>query len=299
MSALDASSDLIGKFGGQRLHQLVLRGGSLLNWEGRARAQAPPALRDDDVEGDSVLPLPSPTSPPNSRTARSVVPKHDGARRPTHPRRAGFADKTMIVWHKIRKDGGPDGRGVGFYFRNVTETVLFGIRGGLRTLPPGRSQVNFIATRKREHSRKPDELYPIVEACSPGPFLELFARYPREGWSVWGNEKPPPRRRVTPQGRQFKGYGVVATAGDGPPPGWGNRPHPPARVSVLQLVQGGRGGRLEAAGTPQIHGQRVDAVVGASDDDRAVDETSVVQRTVGTDIPVKVAVLRIPLNVED
>jgi N6-adenosine-specific RNA methylase IME4 len=116
----------------------------------------------------------------------------------------GFTYKTMIVWHKVRKDGGSDGRGVGFYFRNVTETVLFGVRGHLRTLPPGRRQVNLIATRKREHSRKPDELYPIIEECSPRPRLELFARYPRDGWSVWGDEADP---RITPRGRQHRGYG--------------------------------------------------------------------------------------------
>jgi len=88
----------------------------------------------------------------------------------------GFQYKTNIIWHKIRQDGGPDGRGVGFYFRNTTEMVLFGVRGRLRTLAPGRSQVNVIKARKREHSRKPDELYALNEACSPGPFLELFAR---------------------------------------------------------------------------------------------------------------------------
>jgi N6-adenosine-specific RNA methylase IME4 len=102
----------------------------------------------------------------------------------------GFCYKANIVWHKIRKDGGPDGRGVGFYFRNVTELVLFGVRGNLRTLPPGRRQVNFLATRKREHSRKPDEFYGIVESCSPGPYLELFARQRRKGWEHWGNEVP-------------------------------------------------------------------------------------------------------------
>lgn len=118
----------------------------------------------------------------------------------------GFTYKSMIVWHKVRKDGGSDGRGVGFYFRNVTEVVLFGVRGGLRTFQPGRRQVNLIATRKREHSRKPDELYPIVEACSPGPFLELFARYPRPGWSAWGNEADP---EVIPQGKSHRGYGAA------------------------------------------------------------------------------------------
>ena len=101
----------------------------------------------------------------------------------------GFTYKTTLVWHKVRKDGGSDGRGVGFYFRNVTETVLFGVRGkNARTLAPGRRQTNLIATRKREHSRKPDELYPIIEACSRGPFLELFARGSRPGWASWGLE---------------------------------------------------------------------------------------------------------------
>jgi N6-adenosine-specific RNA methylase IME4 len=101
----------------------------------------------------------------------------------------GFTYKSNIVWHKVRKDGGPDGRGVGFYFRNVTELILFGVRGkNARTLAPGRRQVNFMATRKREHSRKPDEQYEIIQTCSPGPYLELFARGTREGWISWGNQ---------------------------------------------------------------------------------------------------------------
>lgn len=103
-------------------------------------------------------------------------------------KRWGFTYKTNMVWYKIRKDGGPDGRGVGFYFRNVTELVLFGVRGNMRTLRAGRTQTNIISTRKREHSRKPDELYNIIEACSPGPYLELFARHARESWVQWGNE---------------------------------------------------------------------------------------------------------------
>lgn len=117
----------------------------------------------------------------------------------------GFEYKSHIVWQKIRKDAGPDGRGVGFYFRNVTEILLFGVRGkDVRTLAPGRTQVNFIGafepnekmdpdgdlikTRKREHSRKPDEQYDIIESCSWGPYLELFGRGRRKGWTVWGNQ---------------------------------------------------------------------------------------------------------------
>lgn len=101
----------------------------------------------------------------------------------------GFTYKSNIIWHKVRKDGGSDGRGVGFYFRNVTEMILFGVRGkNARTLAPGRSQVNLIASRKREHSRKPDEIYPVIEACSRDPYLELFARGTRPGWATWGNQ---------------------------------------------------------------------------------------------------------------
>ena len=100
----------------------------------------------------------------------------------------GFQYKANVVWYKVRKDGGPDGRGVGFYFRNVTELLLFGTRGKLRTLAPGRRQVNIIATRKREHSRKPSTVYGLIERCSPGPRLELFARERIDNWAQWGLE---------------------------------------------------------------------------------------------------------------
>ncbi len=103
-------------------------------------------------------------------------------------KRWGFTYKTNIVWYKVRKDGGPDRRGVGFYYRNVTELVLFGVRGSLRTFKPGRTQPNIIISQKREHSRKPDEQYAIIEQCSPGPYLELFARHHRLGWHQWGNQ---------------------------------------------------------------------------------------------------------------
>lgn len=105
----------------------------------------------------------------------------------------GFEYKTNLIWEKVRKDGGPDGRGVGFYFRNVTEVLLFGVRGDKnRTLAPARSQVNLIRTMKREHSRKPDEMVSLIERCSPGPYLEMFARGDREGWAMWGNQANEP-----------------------------------------------------------------------------------------------------------
>ena len=100
----------------------------------------------------------------------------------------GFTYKTNIIWYKVRKDGGPDGRGVGFYFRNVTELLLFGIRGKIRTLAPGRSQVNIVITRKREHSRKPDSIYDLIQRCSPGPYCEMFSRQRVPEWDQWGDE---------------------------------------------------------------------------------------------------------------
>ena len=101
----------------------------------------------------------------------------------------GFEYKSNLVWEKIRHDGGTDGRGVGFYFRNVTELLLFGIKGkNNRTLDPGRSQVNLIRSMKREHSRKPDEFVDLIERCSSAPYLEMFARGNRDGWDMWGNQ---------------------------------------------------------------------------------------------------------------
>lgn len=106
-------------------------------------------------------------------------------------KRWGFSYKTNIIWYKTRKDGGPDGRGVGFYFRNVTEILLFGVRGVKnRTLRPGRTQTNILVSRKREHSRKPDQQYDLIEKCSPGPYLEMFARHHRDGWQQWGDQAP-------------------------------------------------------------------------------------------------------------
>ena len=125
----------------------------------------------------------------------------------------GFEYKSNIVWHKIRKDGGPDGRGVGFYFRNATELILFGVRGkDVRTLPAGRRQVNIVKTMKREHSRKPDELYSIIDACSWGPYLELLARGPRQGWSTWGVQE----EDYAPTWKTYANHSGVGAEGHSP-----------------------------------------------------------------------------------
>lgn len=100
----------------------------------------------------------------------------------------GFDYKTNLVWCKTRRDGQPAGSGVGFYFRNATELVLFGVKNELRTLPPARNRINIMFAPRGRHSRKPEELYRIIESCSPGPYLELFARQQREGWTQWGDQ---------------------------------------------------------------------------------------------------------------
>jgi N6-adenosine-specific RNA methylase IME4 len=146
----------------------------------------------------------------------------------------GFRYISNVIWAKRRKDGGPDGRGVGFYFRNVTEPILFGVRGSMRTLPPARSQVNMIETRKREHSRKPDEQYDLIERCSPGPYLEMFARHPQRGWDVWGDESAVD---VAPRGKAHRGYAGGPIEGPMVEPGI----HLPAEV------QADLGSKLRAA----------------------------------------------------
>jgi N6-adenosine-specific RNA methylase IME4 len=131
----------------------------------------------------------------------------------------GFKYKTNIVWYKVRQDGGPDRRGVGFYFRNVTEMVLFGVRGSLRTLQPARSMPNIIVSRKREHSRKPSQLYDVIEQCSPEPYLELFARAPRPGWVVWGDEADSYQAPPTRYARQSEQAGLRLLEQQGPDTG--------------------------------------------------------------------------------
>lgn len=91
----------------------------------------------------------------------------------------GFKYKTCLTWCKPQI-------GMGNYFRSTTEHVLFGMRGSLPTL---RNNVptHFVADR-RHHSAKPESFFDLVESCSPGPYLEMFARRRRFGWHVWGNE---------------------------------------------------------------------------------------------------------------
>lgn len=92
----------------------------------------------------------------------------------------GFTYRNVLTWCKPHI-------GPGNYFRNSTEQVLFATRGKLALR---RNDVGtwFKANRGKRHSTKPEEFYQLVERCSPGPYLDMFARRQRAGWSVFGNE---------------------------------------------------------------------------------------------------------------
>ena len=185
-----ASADLLSQFAGKRFRTILADPPwQFQNRTGKMAPEHKRLNRYGTMQLDDIVNLPVQTLADDTAHLYLWVPNAllpDGLR---VMQAWGFQYKSNVVWHKIRKDGGPDGRGVGFYFRNVTELVLFGVRGkNARTLAPGRRQVNFLATQKREHSRKPDEMYDVIESCSPGPYLELFSRGTRPNWSVWGNQ---------------------------------------------------------------------------------------------------------------
>lgn len=102
----------------------------------------------------------------------------------------GFSYKTKVEWVKVNRNGTVDRSGMGWYFRSATEPLLFATKGKLRTGKAARSLPNVILAPRRGHSRKPDEAWALIEQVSPGPYLELFARYPRKGWTQWGDEAP-------------------------------------------------------------------------------------------------------------
>jgi len=91
----------------------------------------------------------------------------------------GFSYRSCLTWIKPRF-------GLGNYLRNQTEHLLLGVQG--KAPIQFRSQGSWFYAPVQEHSHKPEEQYAIIERCSPGPYLELFARRTRPDWDVWGNE---------------------------------------------------------------------------------------------------------------
>ena len=97
----------------------------------------------------------------------------------------GFDYKTLITWVK-RRPTNDNWIGMGFYYRGVTEHVLFGVRGSLGVL--NKDQANLFYAPHGAHSEKPAAFYDMVEHMSPGPFLDVFSRKQRFNWDTWGNE---------------------------------------------------------------------------------------------------------------
>jgi N6-adenosine-specific RNA methylase IME4 len=93
----------------------------------------------------------------------------------------GFTPSTLLVWAKA-----PKGRGLAGTFATATEYVLFARRGSLKAAI--RVDRNWWQWKRGAHSAKPEAFQDMIEQISPGPYLELFARRQRLGWSVWGNE---------------------------------------------------------------------------------------------------------------
>lgn len=101
----------------------------------------------------------------------------------------GFKPKTILTWVKTHHDDGARvSMKTGYHFRGATEHCLFGVRGSLRLQTSEGLPTAYLWPRIGQHSAKPDAFYDLVEKASPGPYLELFARRARFGWSYWGDE---------------------------------------------------------------------------------------------------------------
>lgn len=126
----------------------------------------------------------------------------------------GIEYKTCLTWVKTTKSGRPIQNGMGWFFRGITEHVLFGVRGS-RPIPAALRRPNYVETHlsdaeeeafmlgtafpamRGEHSEKPPEFYALVEGVSPGAVrLDVYARKARPGWDVWGDEAP---KELAPQ----------------------------------------------------------------------------------------------------
>jgi N6-adenosine-specific RNA methylase IME4 len=94
----------------------------------------------------------------------------------------GFEYKTNIIWVK-------DKLGLGYFVRNQHELLVVATRGDMPSPSPANRPPSVINAPRREHSRKPDESYALIEQMYPElPKVELFARQTRTGWATWGNE---------------------------------------------------------------------------------------------------------------
>jgi len=102
----------------------------------------------------------------------------------------GFKPKTLLTWRKTYKDGTPE-MGMGYYFRSCTEHIIFAVKGDKKCEnKTTKNHFDMVNPRWLDglHSQKPDKFREIIEKCSSGSKIELFARQKTEEWDVWGNE---------------------------------------------------------------------------------------------------------------
>lgn len=98
----------------------------------------------------------------------------------------GFRYIACVPWIKTGKKAG-----LGQYFRGKAEFLLFAVRGrGTAVRTDDKYVLGLIEAPAQKHSVKPQETYDLIERRSKGPYLEMFAREPRRGWTTWGDELP-------------------------------------------------------------------------------------------------------------
>jgi N6-adenosine-specific RNA methylase IME4 len=154
--------------------------GDKLPGPGRGAEKHDPCMRVEDLEAFALPPLADDCLLMLWRVA-SMQPE---ALRVAHA--WGFTIKSEIVWEKLTRGGKPF-FGMGRYVRAAHEVCLLGTRGRVRVAD--RAIRSRFAAPVLEHSRKPERIYEIAEALVPGgPYVELFARRPRAGWTSYGNE---------------------------------------------------------------------------------------------------------------
>jgi N6-adenosine-specific RNA methylase IME4 len=101
----------------------------------------------------------------------------------------GFTYKSAGTWAKQSRTGRAWAFGTGYLLRSAAEFFLVGTRG--RVQQTAHDARNLIVAPVREHSRKPDAIYELIERTWPGPYVELFATHPRVGWVSWGASLKP------------------------------------------------------------------------------------------------------------
>jgi N6-adenosine-specific RNA methylase IME4 len=103
----------------------------------------------------------------------------------------GFTPKTVVTWAKVQANGETPSMRVGHWFRSASEHVIVAVKGSVHRPDNYPALPTWFPHKRLPHSVKPDTIHEYAEKAVPeGPWLEMFARRARPGWSVWGNQAP-------------------------------------------------------------------------------------------------------------